>query len=84
MMGKWQGYGLQTNHPIDGLLELWEWYGKEFIDPEKVHPQLIAIAPNPLLIKLGVFLKFPKFKFLNFLFRVTYPLPRVAARASFF
>ena len=38
MMGKWQGYGLQTNHPIDGLLELWEWYGKEFIDPEKVHP----------------------------------------------
>jgi len=29
MLGRWQGSGLQTNHPMDGLLEASNWYGKE-------------------------------------------------------
>ncbi|MGK7946095.1 MAG: DUF4334 domain-containing protein [Microcystaceae cyanobacterium] len=55
MIGRWQGSGLQTGHPMDGLLELSGWYGKEFIDPETVHPllfndgqgKIFKVAPNP-------------------------------------
>jgi hypothetical protein len=54
MFGRWQGSGLHTAHPMDGLLEASNWYGKEFIDPETVHPllfldsqgQIIKVAPN--------------------------------------
>lgn len=82
MFGKWQGSGLQTNHPMDGLLELFQWYGKEFVDPEQVHPLLflnqaqkvIAIKPNPTLINLAVRWNFPKAKILNQVFQITLPL----------
>lgn len=55
MLGRWQGSGLQTNHPMDGLLELSNWYGKEFINSETVHPllfldsqgKIFKVAPNP-------------------------------------
>ncbi len=40
MQGRWQGSGLHTAHPMDGLLEASNWYGKEFVDPETVHPLL--------------------------------------------
>ncbi|MGD1950772.1 MAG: DUF4334 domain-containing protein [Leptolyngbyaceae cyanobacterium] len=56
MIGRWQGSGLHTAHPMDGLLETSDWYGKEFIDPETVHPLLflddqeniIKVAPNAI------------------------------------
>jgi hypothetical protein len=65
MLGRWQGSGLHTSHPMDGLLEASNWYGKEFIDPENVHPllfldsrgKIIKIAPNPTL--MNWMLKFP-------------------------
>jgi hypothetical protein len=55
MIGRWQGSGIDTNHPMDGLLEASNWYGKEFIDSENVHPLLFLdsqgkvfkVAPNP-------------------------------------
>jgi Domain of unknown function (DUF4334)/GXWXG protein len=55
MFGRWQGSELHTCHPMDGLLEASNWYGKEFIDTENVHPLLfldargniIKVAPNP-------------------------------------
>jgi len=55
MIGRWQGSGLHTDHPMDGLLEASNWYGKEFVDPETVHPLLFSddqgkifkVAPNP-------------------------------------
>jgi Domain of unknown function (DUF4334)/GXWXG protein len=55
MLGRWQGSGLQTDHPMDGLLEASNWYGKEFVDPENVHPllfldskgEIFKVAPNP-------------------------------------
>ncbi|MEM1253947.1 MAG: DUF4334 domain-containing protein [Cyanobacteria bacterium P01_H01_bin.21] len=56
MIGRWRGSGLHTAHPMDGLLEMSNWYGKEFIDPETVHPLLfldgqeniIKVAPNAI------------------------------------
>lgn len=55
MLGRWQGSGIHTSHPMDGLLEASNWYGKEFIDSENVHPllfldsqgKIIKVAPNP-------------------------------------
>ncbi len=54
MLGRWQGSGLHTSHPMDGLLEISSWYGKEFVDSETVHPLLFSdknqnifkVAPN--------------------------------------
>ncbi|MDJ0582758.1 DUF4334 domain-containing protein [Crocosphaera sp.] len=60
MLGLWQGSGLHTNHPMDGLLEVSSWYGKEFVDSETVHPLLFSdknqnifkVAPNANSMKL--------------------------------
>ena len=40
MLGRWRGSGLVTGSPLDGLLEAYGWYGKEFLDDETVHPLL--------------------------------------------
>ncbi|NEQ50601.1 MAG: DUF4334 domain-containing protein [Leptolyngbya sp. SIO3F4] len=68
MLGRWQGSGLHTDHPMDGLLEASNWYGKEFINPETVHPllfltpqrEIIKVAPQPIAMKWG--LKIPGLK----------------------
>jgi hypothetical protein len=68
MFGRWQGSGLHTSHPMDGLLEASNWYGKEFIDPENVHPllfldnhgKIIKVAPNPMA--MNWVLKIPTIK----------------------
>ena len=62
MFGRWQGMGFHTNHPMDGLLEALNWYGKEFVDPDCVHPLLFEdgahnifkVDPNPAAFKLGM------------------------------
>ncbi len=54
MIGQWRGTGLQTGHPMDGLLERYGWYGKSFVDADTVHPllfgtegvRLVAIDPR--------------------------------------
>jgi hypothetical protein len=59
MLGRWQGSGLHTSHPMDGLLEASDWYGKEFVDPETVHPllfldgqgEIIKVEPKPMAMK---------------------------------
>ncbi len=38
MFGTWQGAGFPTDHPLDGVLEAYHWYGKRFDHPEHVHP----------------------------------------------
>ena len=38
MLGKWKGSGFATHHPMDGLLENFNWWGKEFVSAEDVHP----------------------------------------------
>lgn len=68
MLGRWQGSGLHTDHPMDGLLEASSWYGKEFIDPENVHPllfldsqgKIFKVAPNST--GMNWVLKFPILK----------------------
>jgi hypothetical protein len=40
MLGRWRGSGLPTGSPLDGLLEAYGWYGKEFVDADTVHPLL--------------------------------------------
>jgi len=59
MFGRWQGSGLHTDHPMDGLLEVSHWYGKEFINAETVHPllfldhqgQIIKVAPHAIAMQ---------------------------------
>ncbi|MDF5719547.1 MAG: DUF4334 domain-containing protein [Rhizonema sp. PD37] len=68
MFGRWQGSGLHTNHPMDGLLEVSNWYGKEFIDAENLDPllfldnqgKIFKVAPHPTLISLVLKLPIPK------------------------
>jgi hypothetical protein len=47
MLGRWRGSGLPTGSPLDGLLELYGWYGKEFRDAETVHPLLFGTRTGP-------------------------------------
>ncbi|MEM9775152.1 MAG: DUF4334 domain-containing protein [Chloroflexota bacterium] len=68
MLGKWKGGEIPTNHPMDGLLEATNWYGKEFVSQDEVFPLVLSnrpgetykIVPYGSLINLGM--KFPVFK----------------------
>src|SRR4051812_26668448 len=49
--GRWRGVEVPTGHPFDGLLASHGWYGKEFLDTERVHPLLFADragTPHPV------------------------------------
>lgn len=59
MWGRWRGSGLHTNHPMDGLLEHYGWYGKEFIDADHVHPLIFhkgkgTVTLEPRLLFMGL------------------------------
>lgn len=61
MIGTWRGAELPTGHPLDGLLAASGWWGKQFVDPETVHPLLFPTADraalwavNPVLAFSGV------------------------------
>jgi hypothetical protein len=64
--GRWRGSSLHTGHPLDGLLELFGWYGKAFDTPEIVHPLLFRgpkgdIFPvNPALLPINWILRRPE------------------------
>lgn len=68
MLGRWQGSGFHTAHPMDGLLEVANWYGKEFVSEECVHPllflngnrEIFKISPSPQMMKLALRLPIPK------------------------
>ncbi|MEO0410145.1 MAG: DUF4334 domain-containing protein [Cyanobacteria bacterium P01_A01_bin.135] len=68
MMGRWRGAGYPTGHPMDGLLEAANWYGKDFVDPDWVHPllfqdgngKIFKVAPNPTLMDWLLRLPIPK------------------------
>ncbi|MGY1915959.1 DUF4334 domain-containing protein [Blastococcus sp. SYSU DS0973] len=47
LIGRWRGSGLPTGSPLDGLLESYGWWGKEFVDAETVHPLLFATRSGP-------------------------------------
>jgi hypothetical protein len=60
MLGRWRGSGLPTGSRLDGLLEAYGWYGKEFIGAESVHPLLFRGRDgrphpvDPALIPIGL------------------------------
>lgn len=49
MLGRWRGDGYPTDHPLDGLLEIFHWYGKLFESTEDVHPLLFAKRSGELI-----------------------------------
>ncbi len=62
MIGRWKGSEISTGHPQDGILQATRWYGKEFEDPETVHPllhldgrgRLFRVKPRPSLVYLSL------------------------------
>lgn len=42
VLGSWRGTGVATGHPLDGLLELYGWYGKRFESADAAHPLVLA------------------------------------------
>ena len=64
IIGRWRGSGLHTNHPMDGLLQICGWYGKEFIDRDRVHPLLFhngdggVVKVNPNVVGVESALRF--------------------------
>ncbi len=44
MIGSWKGAGFPTDHPWDGLLETYHWFGKCFKSPEAVQPLVFTTA----------------------------------------
>lgn len=79
MFGLWQGQGVATQHPLDGFLEAANWYGKEFISSEIVHPllfsdnqgKLFKVAPRSQSMKMVLKMPFLKQDWLKPLLKLT-------------
>ncbi|MBD3669272.1 MAG: GXWXG domain-containing protein, partial [Gammaproteobacteria bacterium] len=56
MIGKWRGEGFPTNHRLDGILEAYHWHGKQFLDPENVHPLVFSTLFNKQVYVNPVFM----------------------------
>ncbi len=60
MIGRWRGSGLPTGSRLDGLLEAYGWYGKEFSGLESAHPLLFRDRRgrprpvDPAVVPLGL------------------------------
>lgn len=59
ILGRWRGSEVPTGHPMDGLLAVSGWYGKEFASADRVHPLLFGrpgrlYAVNPKLMPIGL------------------------------
>jgi hypothetical protein len=65
MVGSWQGEGLPTGNPFDGLLERFGWYGKRFDGPDHGHPLVFIASPgrtmslNPAFVPIAVLIRYP-------------------------
>jgi hypothetical protein len=68
IIGRWHGAGVHTAHPMDGMLEAFGWYGKQFNDRDHVHPlifqdnkgKLFALDPQRLPFNLALHAPFLK------------------------
>lgn len=65
MLGTWRGSGVDTHHPMDGVLERAGWSGKRFETAEEVHP-LVHVTRDerkfcvqPLLMPIGLLVRHP-------------------------
>jgi Domain of unknown function (DUF4334)/GXWXG protein len=63
MIGSWRGKGVETGHPMDGLLERFGWHGKRFTGPDGAHPLVFdktkggVFSVNPAVIPVGFVLR---------------------------
>ncbi len=53
LYGRWRGSGVPSGHPMDGLLERFGWYGKEFSGPEHMQPLLCKRRGGEVFAKAG-------------------------------
>lgn len=66
MHGAWQGSGLHSGHPLDGLLEAYAWHGKTFRSDDDVDPLVFPagdgrfMALQPVLLPIGLALGWPR------------------------
>lgn len=82
MQGRWHGAGFHTGHRLDGMLEAFGWYGKEFRDPEHVHPlifkgsggSLFTVHPGRLPMSTGLRIPVPKVPQMHYLFLALRPI----------
>lgn len=81
MLGRWRGSELHTGNIMDGLLTATGWYGKEFVNPEKVHPllfsrggKIIKLGPRRLFSGMALASIASKFPLVISLFRMIQPL----------
>lgn len=91
MIGTWRGDELPTGHPVDGLLAVSGWWGKQFVDAETVHPLLFptrdgsALWPmNPAVAfaGMGVATKLPGVQSRSFAGAVSLLRPVVRTRSA--
>lgn len=61
----WKGEGIDTGHPMDGMLESSRWWGKAFFGPDQVHPLVHKgvfkdkFYVNPALLPIGLATNLP-------------------------
>ncbi len=88
MIGTWRGAEVPTGHPLDGMLAASGWWGKQFVDTERVHPLLFptadgtalwALNPAFAFAGLGVATKIPALKRRNFAGTITAMRPVLQA-----
>ena len=60
LLGRWRGGGFPSGHPLDGVLETYHWYGKEFRDAEAVHPLLFRSAAGAVVPLRALLLPDPR------------------------
>jgi hypothetical protein len=62
LIGAWRGTGMPTGHPLDGLLERLDWWGKRVESEERVHPLIFGagVALDPRWVPLGLAQRWPR------------------------
>lgn len=66
MIGRWRGESVPSGHVLDGVLERFGWYGKEFISVNEVHPLVHTTGSGerffvtPSRIPFRLLMRFPK------------------------
>lgn len=64
MIGLWEGRGIPTRHPFDGVLENLGWFGKRFKSDLRADPLLFRVGEHRLIsidparIPVGLALRF--------------------------
>lgn len=78
MLGSWRGEGINTGHPMDGLLEHYGWHGKRFRSADQVDPLIFTaqrrLAPALLFSGLRLNDNLIRHPLMAKLFRLCTPL----------